>query len=173
MSDEPAGPADEPPGDAGHGNDCDCGCGDCARDGGVEPDAIVDGIDPECGGSDGLTVFRGFLAQSRVDDLWRLYLSLGLTDYILLRDKDIVAQRKAGGGSLVWVKARKSVRHVRVRRAKDLQAEFLEGEIARRRGATTGTGGGVHPDPGGEGGIPPSDSWECPQSAVYTRCNPH
>ena len=163
---------------ADHDEDCmpsghpsGCGCPDCVRTTAIEPDEVVEGIDPECAGEVGLIVFRGFLASSGIEGLWRLYLTLSLTDYILLRDEDIVSQHTNGAGSIVWVRPSRVVRQIRVRSARDLQAEFLEGEIERRKKAVTDLGG-VEPYPSDAGGVPAAETWDCPKSN-WTRCNPH
>lgn len=149
---------------------CDCDCVDCVRDQAMTPDAVVDHIPPECAGEQGLVVFRGFLGnKGESGDKWRLYLSLGMRDWIEIDDDDIVARHPAGGGSLVWVPSRRLVRYIRVRTAEALQAEFLEGEIARRRGTSTRD----KPTDTGAGGVVASDTWDCPRSLTYTACNPH
>jgi hypothetical protein len=143
--------------------DCGCGCPDC---GPLEPpteDALVAGLDPDCAGPGGFAVLRGYLGKGKAEGTWRLYLGLELDRYVLLRDCDIVAQRKAGSGSLVWVKCCTPVRYVRVRTACDLLDDILGGQIAGRRKSVKESGlpadlGVTDPGLG--------DTWDCPKSTT-------
>jgi hypothetical protein len=169
--DETRADAEAPPGpasEAGGGHEDGCGCIDCLRDYAIEPDKIVADLDPECCPCGcGYTVLRGFLAEGG-PETWHLYLSLGMSDYLKLRDKDIAAQHKTGAGSLIWVCSNVCVKHVRVRTAEELQDELLQGAIARRR-----TGGGEPTPEPGSGPAPETFfcTWDCPQSAKWTRCH--
>ena len=152
------------PRDHAHG----CGCGDCARDHEIQPDDMVAGIDPECA-EDGLTVLQGYLAPGGSEGLWRLYLTLELDEYVLLHDADIVAQRQAGGRSLVWIRSSGRVRYVRVTEGRDVQAEFLRGRIAQR--SRSDTGGAAWPGPDPDPGPLPPLTFDCPKSGTpRSRC---
>lgn len=120
-----------------------CGCDECS--GPLRPlkaDSIVEGLDPEMCGGDGLAVFHGYLGDDAVDGVRRLYRNLELDEYLLIRERDIVAQRASGSASILWVRRDAVVRFVLLGRAADFAspapappsaAAFLGGSIARRR----------------------------------------
>lgn len=118
----------------------DCRCGACSGPiHALKPDAIIEGLDPDMCGPEGLTVMRGYLADGTVDGVWRLYSGLALDEYFLLRERDIVSQRQTGAGSTVWVRADARIRYVRIGRPAEFGspppagAAFLDGPISRRR----------------------------------------
>jgi hypothetical protein len=141
--------------ECGHPPHCGCGCGCCVRDHSIAPDPIIEGIDPDCCGGAGLTMLRGVVAPGGADGLWRLYRTWELDEYVLLRDEDIVAQRKQGDTSMIWICGDQPVLWVRVRSASRLQQEFLDGRIARAVGA---------PRPPSVVENPVDDVWDGPSS---------
>lgn len=118
-----------------------CGCGACA--GPIRPlkgDSIIEGLDPEICGPEGLAILEGFLGDGVSDGMWRLYLTLELDEYFLLREQDVVAQRQSGLGSIVWMKRDAIVRYVRLGSAggfaqgtSSTSASYLTGGISQRR----------------------------------------
>jgi hypothetical protein len=139
----------------------------------VIPDPIIAGIDPDCCGPAGLVVLKGYLGEGGADGLWRLYRSLTMDEYTLIRDEDIVAQRRVDDESLIWLCGDHVVRWVKVRPAARLQEEFLRGDIVRRLANRQlldllRSSGGAGGD-GGSGGLDDVD-WDGPVSAVRTRC---
>jgi hypothetical protein len=154
---------------ADHPQDCGCGCRDFGPSRPLEEDPVVEGLDPDCTREGGFTVLRGYLGRGVAEGAWRLYLTLGLDEYYLLREEDIVAQHQEGRGSLVWVLRGAVIRRVRVGSAEDLAGEYLSGQIADRRPGFRGTGDGWSGGAGDSG--TESSTWDgCPQS--YTRSRP-
>lgn len=153
-------PSGEKNDDCGHRKGC--GCRKCVRDHAVAPDPLVDGIDPECCGGAGFIVLRGFMAQGGAEGLWRLYKDLGMDEYVLLRDEDIVAQRQLSDRSIVWICGDRLIRRVRTGAALQMQRDFLGGAIARD----------AQGDRGQPGGSPFDGDWDGPQSAKPSKCCP-
>lgn len=159
----------------------DCGCGGCT--GPVRPlktDRMVEGLDPEMCGPEGLAVLRGYLGDGASDGMWRLYLSLELDEYFLLRERDIVAQQQSGLGSVVWMKRDALVRYVRLGTAGGFtrggsigggsaaSASYLAGTIGDQRRAY---GPGPQDASWLTGPYPPptSEPPDCPSSASTSR----
>lgn len=156
---------DETPHDDG------CGCEDCKRDLDVVPDEIIEGFRPECGDGLGFVVLEGYLGASPSKGMWRLYRTLELGDYLLVRDKDICRQVTKDDRSRIWLRRRSIVRYVQLMTAEDYQAWFLRGPIAAQRGTGAPAPLSDDPEPGGP------DPWSfnpgrtCPQSRPATRCS--
>ena len=139
----------------------------------LEEDPVLRSVDRGLLDDPGITLLRGFM-QGPVDGLWRLYLSLDLGEYLLLKDEDVAHQYQVGLGSLVWVRSDRSVRHVRVRTAEELDAEFLQGEIEARRTDRSAPASMAGPPERASApalGPPasPLDPWDDPQSLRRSR----
>ena len=79
-------------------------------------------------------VMAGFLGESSEDGRLRLYLSPQLTEFVeiakedLLRREPLPEGQSPLGGSLVWIRRSADVRLTRTR-SRQVQAEFLQGNI--------------------------------------------
>jgi hypothetical protein len=170
MCDDPGDERPVPGGGRRDVHDDGCRCHDCHRTENPEPDDILRGINPDCCGCGAeLVVLRGYLAPDGAPEVWRLYLSLSMNEYLSIADRDIVAQKQVGPGSLVWVCSDSPVRHVRARTGRQIQHDLFDGPIVSRR-SREGEDGGAD----GAGGYPvpdPYTSFGCPASVKYTRCH--
>lgn len=146
---------------------CGCDCIECTRVDDLVTDDIVDGVHPECCGGAGVAAYRGYLQEvPGGGDLWRLYTNLGLAEYYLLCGRDILAQRKLGDGSVVWVCRDRPVKRVVAGTPDQEIADFMQGEISALWNSAA-------PDrrPGGDwGGSPANTIAPCPKSKPSTQC---
>jgi hypothetical protein len=78
----------------------------------------------------------GLPGRSSRGGYWRLYLSLELTDYIEVREEDIVHFESLDDsqtplrGTAVWIKRGAEISHTSTS-TREMQAEFLGGDIAK------------------------------------------
>lgn len=105
----------------------------------------------------------GLLGRSDHDGIWRIYLTVDLTQYIEVDEVDVLYARSIGspedafGGQAVWVKRTARLRHSVATTSLRAQTEFLRGDVGTAFtsgpiGARRLVGGGS-PLMGGGGGI--------------------
>jgi hypothetical protein len=88
----------------------------------------------------------GLLGKSPRPELWRLYTSLDLKDYIEVAAEDIVhseslkTERQPLGGTVIWVRSGARLRNARSESAL-AEADFMQGEITRKFLGGTGMEG--------------------------------
>jgi hypothetical protein len=81
----------------------------------------------------------GFVGRDVDEGLVRVYLSINLDEYLVIRREDIISTQQLGteqslvGGSLVFVRSSAELKYVHVE-TQQLQAEFLRGSISSTYG---------------------------------------
>jgi len=112
--------------------------GAASNEDGLQEDELVRRLipDPSKPSPDVVTVV-GYLGKSPARNMWRVYLSPALDEYIEFAQEDIVETQSLKsdpnplGGTVVWLKRGTTVRHIRTT-SRQTQAEFLQGDISTR-----------------------------------------
>jgi hypothetical protein len=108
-------------------------------------DALISSLVPDPADVPNVRMYVGLLGKSSKKGYWRLYTSPQLTDFIEVREEDILhAEQMEGDGALLrgtaaWINADARLTRTRVG-ADQAQTDFLSGDIAR--GHLAGTQGG-------------------------------
>jgi hypothetical protein len=116
----------------------------------LEQDSLIDGLVPDPGQLEPLTLLFGYLGRSSREGYWRLYLTARLNEYVEFSEDDVrhtmplSPEESSLGGTRVWVKQGTRLQHTRVD-SRQVQAEFLQGDIAARfmAQAARSAGGGL------------------------------
>jgi hypothetical protein len=165
------GEEQEAPREREHAGDCGCGCGgdclDCENDETYVSDDVVDGVYPECCDGAGVEPYVGFLQEvPGCPGMFRLYVTLRLDDYYSFCKDDILARRKYGDRSVVFICRNRPVRRVTVGTPDQDRMDRMEGEIARGWASAAPD---RRPAPGATGAT--TDTvWPCPQSKPRSVC---
>ena len=100
-----------------------------------------------------LLLLKGLLGRGEAENIWRLYLTLEMDEYVEFASSDVVHSQAVNesdslAGTSVWVRRGTTLRYTHVA-SRQVQADFLRGDItARHLGRTrlvsfrTGLGGG-------------------------------
>jgi hypothetical protein len=116
----------------------------------LQQDPLIEGLVPDPGQLEPLTLLFGYLGKSSREGYWRLYLNVRLSEYVEFSESDVhhaqplSPEESSLGGTRVWVKQGTRLQHTRVD-SREVQAEFLQGDIATRfmRSAAPSAGAGL------------------------------
>ena len=110
----------------------------------LEEDPLVEALVPDPGqGPPDAAVLQGYLGKGTTEDVWRLYLTPQLDQYVELPEAEILySQKQPDDGTLVWVRKDLSLSVQRPQPAQ-VQAEFLGGNIAGARLQQAAPAGGA------------------------------
>jgi hypothetical protein len=84
-----------------------------------------------------ISTFVGYLGKGSSEELLRLYLNTDFNEYIEVKKKDILTQRKVNdtiipfGGTAIFVQGASKIRYVNVT-VTDQPANFISGEISEK-----------------------------------------
>ena len=113
----------------------------------------------------------GFLGKGPDPEVWRLYLSDELDEYLefsaedVLHTKPLPEERSPLGGTIVWLRADASVRHTVVE-SRQIQAEFFKG------GITSGFMAAAGPTISTMAAARPATGYACTRNYICST-NPH
>jgi hypothetical protein len=111
-------------------------------------DALVERLKSDPSATTDLKVLTGFLGKDTREGYWRLYSTPELSHYVEFAEADIVHSQPLPeamspiGGTIVWLDRKAPLRIVRVD-VRELQTEFLQGDIERRFRPLTRPGGSL------------------------------
>jgi hypothetical protein len=104
---------------------------------GPKEDAVVERLVTNPAEPPNLQILAGLLGKSSRPGHWRLYLNPILNEYVEVPETDVLHSQKIVRGpsrleyTALWVNQHATLRHTRIV-SREVQAQFLQGSIARR-----------------------------------------
>jgi hypothetical protein len=110
---------------------------------------LIQSLRSSAAGQEPVTLLKGLLGRGEAENIWRLYLTLEMDEYIEFASSDVVHSQAVNesdslAGTSVWVRRDTTLRYTHVA-SRQVQADFLRGDITTRhlgraRSASFGTG---------------------------------